>query len=78
MTIFVVPQDDIVLEDLTVRENFMFSAQMRLSKNMSFEWKEAVVHRVLELLDLTHVADSVVGSVEKRGISGGQRKRVNM
>jgi ABC-type multidrug transport system ATPase subunit len=30
------------------------------------------------VLLLDHVRDSIVGSVEKRGISGGQRKRVNI
>ena len=29
-------------------------------------------------LYLTRVKDSIVGNVERRGISGGQRKRVNI
>ncbi len=33
---------------------------------------------VLRMLQLEHIQDSQVGSVEKRGISGGQRKRVNI
>lgn len=37
-----------------------------------------VLDSALEVLSLQHVADSVVGSVAKRGISGGQRKRVNI
>ena len=36
------------------------------------------VHVVLRMMQLDHVQDSIVGSVEKRGISGGQRKRVNI
>ena len=36
------------------------------------------VDQVLDLLQIAHVQDSIVGSVEKRGISGGQRKRVNI
>ena len=35
------------------------------------------VDQVLELLQIGHVQNSIVGSVVKRGISGGQRKRVN-
>lgn len=36
------------------------------------------MERVIESLGLQHVRDSMVGTVEKRGISGGQRKRVNV
>ena len=36
------------------------------------------VDEVLEMLQIGHVQHSIVGSVEKRGISGGQRKRVNI
>jgi ABC-type cobalamin/Fe3+-siderophores transport system ATPase subunit len=34
--------------------------------------------QVMDALYLTRVKDSIVGSVIKRGISGGQRKRVNI
>lgn len=37
-----------------------------------------VVERVIDTLGLQAVRDSLVGTVEKRGISGGQRKRVNV
>jgi ABC-type multidrug transport system ATPase subunit len=37
-----------------------------------------IVERVIDSLDLQEVRNSVVGTVEKRGISGGQRKRVNV
>ncbi|KAL6507909.1 putative white-brown complex protein 30 [Orobanche gracilis] len=40
--------------------------------------KVLVVERVIESLGLQAVRDSLVGTVEKRGISGGQRKRVNV
>ena len=33
---------------------------------------------VLRILQLDHIADSPIGNVETRGISGGQRKRVNI
>lgn len=40
--------------------------------------KFLVVERVIEFLGLQAVRSSLVGTVEKRGISGGQRKRVNV
>jgi ABC-type multidrug transport system ATPase subunit len=39
---------------------------------------ERVVQDVIEALQLEHVSDSVIGDEAKRGISGGQRKRVNV
>ncbi|KAF7820154.1 ABC transporter G family member 24-like isoform X1 [Senna tora] len=73
-----VPQDDIVHGNLTVEENLWFSAQCRLSDDLSKPDKVLVVERVIEFLGLHSVRNSLVGTVEKRGISGGQRKRVNV
>ncbi|OKL59300.1 hypothetical protein UA08_05039 [Talaromyces atroroseus] len=73
-----VPQDDIVLPELTVFENIVHSARVRLPKT----WKDAdiVAHAesVVDCLELSHVRDSLVGSVAKPVISGGQRKRVSI
>ncbi|XP_072956514.1 ABC transporter G family member 28-like isoform X1 [Typha angustifolia] len=73
-----VPQDDIVHGNLTVEENLWFSAHCRLSADTSQPDKVLVVERVIESLGLQAVRNSLVGTVEKRGISGGQRKRVNV
>ncbi|XP_057979127.1 ABC transporter G family member 28-like isoform X3 [Malania oleifera] len=73
-----VPQDDIVYGNLTVEENLWFSARCRLSAGLPKADKVLIVERVIESLGLQAVRDSVVGTVEKRGISGGQRKRVNV
>lgn len=73
-----VPQDDIVHGNLTVQENLWFNARCRLSADMSQADKVLVVERVIEALGLQAVRDSLVGTVEQRGISGGQRKRVNV
>ena len=37
-----------------------------------------IVEDVLNVMQLLDVQDSIVGNVERRGISGGQRKRVNI
>ncbi|KAL8152845.1 hypothetical protein V2J09_010605 [Rumex salicifolius] len=73
-----VPQDDIVHGDLTVEENLVFSARCRLPAEMPKAERVLVIERVIESLGLQAIRDSVVGTVEKRGISGGQRKRVNV
>ncbi|TGO15858.1 hypothetical protein BTUL_0035g00640 [Botrytis tulipae] len=73
-----VPQDDIVLPELTVRENILHSARIRLPCT----WKEGEIqHHVdvlLACLQLSHVKDSLVGSTAAPVISGGQRKRVSI
>jgi len=73
-----VPQDDICYGNLTVRENLTFNARLRLPKGTSEPSVTALVDDVLKILGLTHIQHSVIGSVERRGISGGQRKRVNI
>ncbi|KAM7264653.1 hypothetical protein ACFE04_002336 [Oxalis oulophora] len=73
-----VPQDDIVHGNLTVEENLRFSARCRLSADMPKPDKVLVIERTIESLGLQLIRDSLVGTVEKRGISGGQRKRVNV
>lgn len=45
---------------------------------MAHRHKVLTVERVIDSLDLQGVRSSLVGTVEKRGISGGQRKRVNV
>ncbi|KAG6513743.1 hypothetical protein ZIOFF_024079 [Zingiber officinale] len=73
-----VPQDDIVHGNLTVEENLWFSANCRLSAKMSKADRVLIVERNIESLGLQSIRNSLVGTVEKRGISGGQRKRVNV
>ena len=57
---------------------FRVFVNCRLSAHLSKPEKVLVVERVIECLGLQAVRDSLVGTVEKRGISGGQRKRVNV
>uniref|UniRef100_A0A3B1JSZ0 ATP-binding cassette, sub-family G (WHITE), member 2a n=1 Tax=Astyanax mexicanus TaxID=7994 RepID=A0A3B1JSZ0_ASTMX len=73
-----VVQDDVVMGTLTVRENFRFSAALRLPMSVSQKEKEEKVQRLIEELGLTKVADSRVGTQLIRGISGGERKRTNI
>ena len=65
-------------DTLTVYENLYFSAKFRSEDGCDEEHIDALVDETLKVLLLDHIRDSVVGSVKKRGISGGQRKRVNI
>nr|XP_034968050.1 broad substrate specificity ATP-binding cassette transporter ABCG2-like [Zootoca vivipara] len=73
-----VVQDDVVMGTLTVRENFQFSAALRLPKTVREQEKEDRINQILNELGLTKVADSKVGTQFIRGISGGERKRTNI
>ncbi|KAH6895532.1 hypothetical protein B0T10DRAFT_587006 [Thelonectria olida] len=73
-----VPQDDIVLPELTVYENIVHSARVRLPRTWSESDVRSHVDSVIDCLELSHVRDSLVGSVGKPVISGGQRKRVSI
>jgi ABC-type multidrug transport system ATPase subunit len=72
-----VTQEDVLKETLTVRETLMFQAEMRLDPRLfSAEAKEERVNKVLSDLGLSHRADSKIGNEAKRGLSGGEKKRV--
>ena len=73
-----VPQDDIVLPELTVRENILHSARIRLPSYLSDKDIQTHVDLVLKCLKLSHVQDSRVGSTAAPIISGGERKRVSI
>jgi len=74
-----VPQEDIVNDALSVEENIVYAALLfnRRGHLMTSEVMPMVL-RAERLLDIYHVRTSVVGNATKRGISGGQKKRVSI
>jgi len=72
-----VPQDDLLIEELTVYENLYFNAKLCFSSFSEEQIKESV-EKVLNDLDLSPTRDLTVGSPINKFISGGQRKRVNI
>jgi ABC-type multidrug transport system ATPase subunit/ABC-type multidrug transport system permease subunit len=71
-----VPQDDIVHPQLTVRQALYFSARLRTDLNDSEI--DARTEKVLHDLGIPDKIDTVIGSPERKTLSGGQRKRVNI
>jgi ABC-type multidrug transport system ATPase subunit len=67
-----------VWPSLTVRENLVFSGRFRLPRGTLDEDIEDLADLTLASLGLSRVADSHVGDVNRRGVSGGERKRVNI
>ena len=72
-----VPQDDLLIEDLTVYQNLYFAAKLCFS-HLSEKEIDDLVGRTLDDLGLTQTKDLKVGSVLQKTISGGQRKRLNI
>ncbi|KAJ7382646.1 hypothetical protein OS493_033702 [Desmophyllum pertusum] len=63
-------------EELTVRQNLFFAANMRLPKSMSHARKFERVEQILTETGLTSLADVVVGGSVGQGLSGGQKRRL--
>lgn len=72
-----VPQDDLLIEDLTVYQNLYFAAKLCFS-HLSEMAVHKLVMRTLEDLGLMETKDLKVGSPLRKTISGGQRKRLNI
>ena len=71
-----VPQDDIVHAQLTVREALYFTAKLRT--DLTDPEIEQRIDTVLNNLGIQDKKNTVIGSPEKKVLSGGQRKRVNI
>ena len=74
----IVPQDDLVHAELTVEESLGYSGELRFGGDVEKGEVSREVDRVLEELDISHIRSSRIGDALQRGISGGQRKRVNL
>lgn len=72
-----VMQADYFLENLTVREYFKFAVDLKKS-HLNEKQKKAEVESLLKTLKLEKAADTYVGGNLKKGISGGEKKRLNI
>ena len=72
-----VPQDDLLIEELTVFQNLWYTARLCFA-NLTKKEIEDRVNTILEDLDLSKIRDLAVGSPIRKTISGGQRKRLNI
>lgn len=72
-----IPQDDLLIEELTVFENLFYNAKLCF-KDMPDEEITERVNKTLMNLGLFERKDLKVGNPLKKTISGGQRKRLNI
>src|ERR1035437_9500161 len=72
-----IPQDDLLIEELTVFQNLFYNAKLCFANLTDFEITERV-NAVLSDLGLFEARGLKVGSPLEKTISGGQRKRLNI
>jgi ABC-type multidrug transport system ATPase subunit len=72
-----VPQDDLLIEELTVFQNLYFNARLCFKDKSEVEITE-LVDKTLQNLGLYDRKHLKVGTPLKKTISGGQRKRLNI
>jgi len=72
-----VPQDDLLIEELTVFQNLYFNAKLCFD-GMQEDELVKLVNKVLSDLDLYESRNLTVGTPLNKFISGGQRKRLNI
>lgn len=72
-----VPQDDLLIEELSVFRNLYYNAKLCLGEMEEVEIVKRI-DKVLNNLGLFYIKDLKVGSPLNKFISGGQRKRLNI
>lgn len=73
-----VKQQDLLLPSATVKEVLLFSAFLRLPSSIPKKEKLKRVEELIKKLGLEKCSDSRIGDENKRGISGGELKRVSI
>lgn len=71
-----VMQDDLLNGHLTCEETLTYTAELRLPKGTDEATIKARVEQVMKDMNITHVRNVIVGTPLKKGISGGERKRL--
>ncbi|KAF5747819.1 pleiotropic drug resistance protein 2-like [Tripterygium wilfordii] len=71
-------QNDIHSPHVTVYESVLYSAWLRLSKDISREKRKMFVDEVMDLIELNPLRDAIVGLPGVDGLSTEQRKRLTI
>ncbi|MBL0341796.1 MAG: ATP-binding cassette domain-containing protein [Bacteroidetes bacterium] len=72
-----IPQDDLLMEDLSVYQNLFYNSKLGLG-NLDDVEVNKLVDQLLESLGLSAIRDLKVGDSLNNMVSGGQRKRLNI
>jgi ABC-type multidrug transport system ATPase subunit len=72
-----VMQDDLLHAELTVYETLWYAAQLRM-RAYTNEERTKRIDEVLSMMGISHCRDVIIGDTRRKGISGGERKRVSV
>lgn len=73
-----VMQDDMLNPHLTVEETLFYTAKLRLQPSLTDDERLQRVDEVIKTLGLEKCRNTIVGSSLEKGISGGEKKRLNI
>lgn len=73
-----VDQEDTLMSTLTVYETVLYSALLRLPREMSIEAKKFRTLETMNELGILGIKDSRIGDSGRRSISGGEKRRVSI
>ena len=73
-----VDQEDTLMSTLTVYETVLYSALLRLPREMSLEAKKFRTLETMNKLGICGIKDLRIGESGKRSISGGDKRRVSI
>ncbi|PPQ74040.1 hypothetical protein CVT24_012342 [Panaeolus cyanescens] len=73
-----VDQEDTLMSTLTVYETVLYSALLRLPREMSFEAKKFRTLETMNELGILGIKDMRIGDSGRRSISGGEKRRVSI
>ncbi|ODN87104.1 ABC transporter [Cryptococcus wingfieldii CBS 7118] len=73
-----VRQQDYLVECLTVRETLTYAAKLRLPTHLTDDTIHSIVEQTIEELGLKDAGNTVVGGPLRKGISGGEKRRLSI
>jgi ATP-binding cassette subfamily G (WHITE) protein 2 len=72
-------QDDLLFAELTVYETLWYAAELRMYATTKNSQERAQrIEEVLKLLEIPHTRNTIIGNSRRKGVSGGERKRVSV
>ncbi|ETV94683.1 hypothetical protein H310_11663 [Aphanomyces invadans] len=73
-----VSQDDALLGSFSVLETLRYSAQLSVAANVTADERERRVQAAIDDMGLRSCADTIVGDMFRKGLSGGQKRRLSI
>lgn len=71
-----VMQDDLLNAYFTVLETLQYTAYLRMPADTSAHARRSRIELVMKLMGISHCRNVIVGDSRRKGVSGGERKRL--